>query len=165
MNSITASYLAETFFPEYQGLRDQFVEILADEDLGLRLGGETASLGALCREIGEIEHTYVQSFRTFRQDSSYRNPDPEIERSVAALKAWFAELDRELIAAVEALSDDDIAYRRIIRDDFDEAFFSPLPKVQLDVYREALLIFYAKVTVYLRAIERPLPGQWGDWIG
>jgi hypothetical protein len=165
MNSITAGYLAETFFPEYQGLRDQLMEILADQDLGLRLGGETATLGALCREIGEIEHTYVQSFRTFRQDFSYRNPDPALERSVAALEAWFAELDRELIAAVEALSDDDIANRRIIRGDFDEAFFSPLPKVQLDVYREALLIFYGKVTVYLRAIERPLPGRWGDWIG
>src|SRR6266550_3159991 len=165
MNSITAGYLAETFFPEYQGLRDQLMEILADEDLGLRLGGETASLGELCREIGEIEHTYVQSFRTFRQDFSYRNPDPELERSVAAVKAWFAELDREMMAAVEALSDDDIATRRIIRGDFDEAFFSPLPKVQLDVYREALLIFYGKVTVYLRAIERPLPGQWADWIG
>jgi hypothetical protein len=165
VNSITASYLAETFFAEYQGLRDQLMEILADEDLGLRLGGETASLGALCREIGEIEHTYAQSFRTFRQDFSYRNPDAELERSVAALKAWFAELDRELMAAVGALSEDDIANRRIIRGDFDEAFFSPLSKVQLDVYREALLIFYGKVTVYLRAIERPLPRQWADWIG
>lgn len=165
MNSITAGYLAETFFPEYLGLRDQLMEILEDEDLGIRLGGETASLGALCREIGEIEHTYVQSFRTFRQDFSYRNPDPELERSVAALESWFAELDREMMAAVEALSEDDIANRRIIRSDFDQEYFSPLPKAQVDVYREALLIFYGKVTVYLRAMERPLPGQWADWIG
>ena len=165
MNAITAGYLAESFFSEYQGLRDQLMEILTDEDLGLRLGGETSSLGALCREIGEIEHTYVQSFRTFRQDFSYRNPDPELERSVAALKAWFADLDRDLMAAVEALSEDDIASRRIVRGDFDQEYFSPLPKVQLDVYREALLIFYGKVTVYLRAIERPPPGQWADWIG
>jgi hypothetical protein len=165
MNSITGGYLAETFFPEYQGLRDQLMEILRDEDLGIRLGGETASLGALCREIGEIEHSYIESFRTFRQEFSYRNPDPELEHSVAALKAWFAELDRGLIASVEALSEDDIANRRIIRGDFDPEYFSPLPKAQLDVYREALLIFYGKVTVYLRAIERPLPGQWADWIG
>jgi hypothetical protein len=39
-----------------------------------------------------------------------------------------------------------------------------LPKIQLDVYREALLIFYGKVSVHLRAIDRPLPGQWLDWI-
>jgi len=165
VNSITGGYLAETFFPEYQGLRDQLMETLKDEDLRLRLGGETARLGALCREIGEIEYTYVESFRTFRQDFSYRNPDPELEHSVAALSAWFAELDRELMANVEALSEDDITNRRIIRSDFDEEYFSPLPKAQLDVYREALLIFYGKVAVYLRAMERPLPGQWGDWIG
>jgi hypothetical protein len=57
------------------------------------------------------------------------------------------------------------ARRRIIRGDFDEEYFSPLPKIQLDVYREALLICYGKVSVYLRAIDRPLPGQWLDWIG
>lgn len=165
VNSIMGGYLAETFFPEYQGLRDQLMETLSDQDLLTRLGGETASLGALCREIGQIEHTYVESFRTFRQDFSYRNPDPELEHSVSALNAWFAELDRELIASVEALSEDDIASRRIIRSDFAEEYFSPLPKAQLDVYREALLIFYGKVAIYLRAMERPLPGHWGDWIG
>jgi hypothetical protein len=165
MNSIIGGYLVDSFFPEYQGLRDQLMEILVDEDLGVRLGGETASLGALCREIGEIEHTYVESFRTFRQDFAYRNTDPKLERSVTALTAWYAELDHELMAAVEGLSEVDIASRRIIRGDFDEEYFSPLAKAQLDVYREALLIFYGKVSVYLRAIERPLPQQWRDWIG
>ncbi len=165
MNSIVSAYLAETFFHEYQHLRDQLTEILRDEDLSLRLGGETASLGALCREIGEIEWSYAESFRTFRQDFSYRNPDPRLEHSVAALKTWFVELDRDLMSAVEALSEDDIANRRVIRGDFDEDYFSPLPKAQLDVYREALLIFYGKVSVYLRAMERPLPEQWRDWIG
>jgi hypothetical protein len=165
VNSIIGSYLAESFFREYQDLRDQLMEILDDEDLSLRLGGETASLGALCREIGEIEQTYAVSFRTFRQDFAYRNPDPGLEHSVAALKAWFAELDRDLMSAVEALSEDAIASRRIVRGDFEEEYFSPLPKVQLDVYREALLIFYGKVSVYLRSIERPLPEQWRDWIG
>jgi hypothetical protein len=163
--SIFRGYLAATFFPVYQSLRDQLMYILGDEDLGRRLGGETRTLGELCREIGEIEHAYVESFRTFRQDFSYRNPDPALEVSVAALKAWFAELDREMMAAVAALSDEDIDTRRIVRGDFDEEFFSPLPRIQLDIYREALLIFYGKVSVYLRADGRPLPGQWMDWIG
>jgi hypothetical protein len=128
VNSVIGGYLAESFFREYQGLRDQLMGILGDEDLRLRLGGETASLGALCREIGEIEQAYVESFRTFRQDFAYRNPDPALEHSVVALKAWFAELDRDLMSAVEALSEDDIASRRIIRGDFGEEYFSRCPR-------------------------------------
>jgi hypothetical protein len=87
MNSIIARYLEDSAFAEYQGLRDQLMEILGDDDLDLRFGGETASLGGLCREIGEIEHAYIESFITFRQDLTYRNPDPGLESSVAALKA------------------------------------------------------------------------------
>lgn len=84
----------------------------------------------------------------FRQDFAYRNPDPRLERSVAAFKAWFTELDHDLLAAVNDLSEDDIAGRKIIRGDFDVEYFAPLPKQQLDVYREVLLIFYGKVSVY-----------------
>ena len=39
VNSIVGGYLADSFVPEYQGLRDQLMEILDDQDLGLRLGG------------------------------------------------------------------------------------------------------------------------------
>lgn len=67
VNSIVGGYLADSYFAEYQLLRHQLMEILSDDDLGLRLGGETASLGMLCREIGEIEYSYVESFETFRQ--------------------------------------------------------------------------------------------------
>jgi hypothetical protein len=84
---------------------------------------------------------------------------------VAALRRWYASLDRDLLAAVEALSEEEIAGRRIVRSDFEESFFSPLADVQLDTYREALLIFYGKVSIYLRALDRPLPGDWADWIG
>jgi hypothetical protein len=165
MNSIVRVHMPATFFSEYQALRDELMAILTDDDLDFRVGGASASLGALCREIGEIEHSYVASFRTFRQDFDYRNPDPHLERSVRALSAWYAELDRELTAAVAALSEDDIANHRIVRSDFDISNFSPLPNIQLDIYREALLIFYGKVSVYLRAMGKALPGHWQAWIG
>jgi hypothetical protein len=154
-----------TYFYEYQQLRTELIEILADDDLGYRVGGSSASLGALCREIGEIEHSYVESFRTFRQDFDYRHPDPLIETSVAALTSWYAELDRDLAAAIDAISEDDIANRHIVRLDFDIDDFSPLPNVQLDIYRESLLIFYGKVSVYLHALGKTLPGHWQAWIG
>lgn len=165
MNSLVAVHMPATYFSEYQALRDELMAILSDDDLRFRVGGTSATLGALCREIGEVEHTYVESFRTFRQDFGYRNPDPRLETSVGALASWFADLDRELAAAIVALSEDDIADRRIVRNDFDITGFSPLPNVQLDIYREALLIFYGKVSVYLRAMGKALPGHWPHWIG
>ncbi len=161
MNSLVRVHMPATFFSEYQVLRDELLEILTDDDLGIRVGGTSASLGALCREIGEIEHSYVESFRTFRQDFRYRNRDPRLETSVGALASWYVELDRELTAAVAALSEDDIANRRIVRG----SDFSPLPNIQLDIYREALLIFYGKVSVYVRAMGRALPRHWQRWIG
>jgi len=165
VNSLVRVQMAATYFGEYQALRNELLEILSDGDLGFRIGGTSASLGALCREIGEVEHSYVESFRTFRQDFAYRNADRLLERSVVALSSWYAELDRDLTAAVEALSEDDIANHRIIRSDFDVDDFSPLPNIQLDIYREALLIFYGKVSVYLRAMGKALPGHWQAWIG
>lgn len=164
-NSIIDGYLDRTYFSLYQRLRTQLLDELVDADLEVRLGGQSESLGSLCREIGEIEHSYVESFRTFRQDFGYRNPDPRLEQSVSAIRAWFDELDRDLIAAVASLADDDIEHRRIVRSDFDEAFFAPDAKVQLDTYREALLIFYGKVSVYLKVMRKPRSQEWRDWIG
>ena len=165
MNSLVRVHMPATYFSDYQALRNELMAILTDDDLGMRIGGASASLGALCREIGEIEHTYVESLRTFRQDFGYRNSDPLLETSVEALVSWYEGLDRELTDAIEALSEDDIANRRIVRDDFDVSDFSPPPSIQLDIYREALLIFYGKVSVYLRAMGKELPGHWPHWIG
>lgn len=164
-NTITDSYLDQTYFELYQRLRNQLMDQLDDADLEVQLGGETESLGALCREIGEIEHSYVESLRNFRQDFTYRNPDPSLERSVGALRSWFDALDADLMDAIGALSEDDIDGRRVRRSDFEEDFFSPNVRVQLDIYREALLIFYGKVSVYLKSMGRPRTEQWRGWIG
>ena len=73
------------------------------------------------------------------------------------LTSWYAELDGGLTEALEGPSEDDIANRRIVRSDFDIDDFGPRPTVQLDVYREALLIFNGKVSVYIRAMGKTLP--------
>ena len=165
MNVLVRDHLAATYFAEYQLLRSELTDVLRDEDLAFRPAAAAASLGELCREIGDIEHSYIEAFRTFRQDFAWRNPDPEVERRVAALSAWYTDLDRELMAALEALTDDDVAHRRILRHDFDVEDFRPLPEQELDIYREALLIFYAKASIYLRIMRRQLPGHWSEWIG
>jgi len=165
MDPILREHLAATYFKEYQFLRDELVGVLSDDDLAFRVGGTTVTLGELCVEIGEIEHSYVEALRTFKQDFGWRNSDTQVVRNVAALAAWFADLDRDLLAAIEALTEHEAANRRITRDDVDVEGFSPLAAQELDIYREALLIFYAKVSIYLRAMGRDLPGHWGNWIG
>ena len=164
-NSIIDGYLDQSYFSLYQQLRDELMTGLEDRDLEIRLGGETETIGSLCREIGEIEHTYVDSLRTFQQDFGYRNPNPRLEQSVDELRTWFAALDLELMAAIEALAEDDIERRHIVRSDFDVSFFATLARQQLDTYREALLIFYGKVSVYLKAMGRPRSEAWRSWIG
>jgi hypothetical protein len=158
MNKIMREYFPT--FQMYQDLRNQLLATLADEDLSFHPGGANPPLGALCRTIGEVEHAYIQSFKTFSIDFSYRHPDPSIERSVERLSAWFAGLDRELQTVVESLSDADIEQRVV-----DRGRFSLPPLIQLNVYQEALLIFYGKAIVYLRAMGKPAPQQWQDWLG
>ena len=81
-------------------LRVPLLDTLSDTDLAFSPGGQNMTLGALCREMGEIEHSYEQSLKTFQQDWSYHNTEADLESSVARLKAWFQTLDDELKATV-----------------------------------------------------------------
>jgi uncharacterized damage-inducible protein DinB len=159
MNQIMRDYFP--IFHMYQEIRDQLMAALADEDLSFQPSDANPPLGELCREIGEVERAYIDSFKTFTLDFSYRNSEPGLEKSVQRLSAWYAALDQELRATVEALTDDDLDQRVIDRG----GGFTLPPQIQLDVYKEALLIFYGKASVYLKAMGKTLPGRMGEWIG
>ena len=117
------------------------------------------TLGALCREMGEVEYSYIQSLKTFRQDWSYHNTEAGLESSVAQLKAWFQTLDDELKATVEAFSDEDL------QKTIDRGGFATPVELQLDVYLQALLIFLGKATVYFKAMNKALPQYFQEYIG
>lgn len=141
-------------------MRTQLLDMLSDADLAFNPGGEAMSLGALCREMGDVEHSYTQSLKTLQQDWSYRNADVGLESSVARLKAWFQTLDDEMQATVAELSDDDL------RQSVDRGNGSSLPvDWQLDAYLQAALIFFGKATIYLRIMNKPLPEQMRAYIG
>jgi len=140
-------------------MRSQLLDILSDADLAFSPGGQNMTLGALCREMGEIEHSYVQSLKTFQQDWSYHNGEADLENSVARLKAWFQTLDDELKATISAFSDEDL--KRTI----DRGGYMMPVELQLDVYLQALLIFFGKATIYLKAMNKPLPQQIQEYIG
>lgn len=145
-------------FEHYQALRSQMLDLLTDVDLAFTLPGNP-TLGELCREIGETEHCYVESFRHFTQNFDFRADDPALERDLARLREWYARLDTDLHAAISALSDDDCENRLI-----DRGGWSVPPRIQLEIYKEALLIFYGKASVYLKALDKPRTEQWREWI-
>jgi len=141
------------------GMRTQLLDTLSDADLAFSPGGQNMSLGALCRQSGEIEYSYTQSLKTFQQDWSYRNTDAGLESSIARLKAWFQTLDDEMKATVAALSDEDL------KKTVDRGGYAMPVDLQLDVYLQALLIFFGKVTIYLKAMNRPSSQQIEEYIG
>ncbi len=148
-------------FEMYRELRDQLMAALTDDDLRFRPVDHSPTLGDLCRRIGEVEHSYIESFRTFEHDFTYRADVPDIERSVEKLTTWYRELDGTLKEVLGALSDEDIEKRQIKRGD---DFFLPI-HIQLGVYQEALLIFYGKASVYLQALGKTPPQRFQEWIG
>ncbi|MEO7911559.1 MAG: DinB family protein [Roseiflexaceae bacterium] len=154
MNSIMTGYFLPNL-QEYQAMRAQLIDALTDGDLGYTPGGANPTLGVLCREIGEVERAYIDSFKTLTLDFSYRNSTPGLEKSVAQLAAWYAELDAELQATVEGLSEGDIAGRVVDR---GGGHVLP-PLTQLQIYQEALLLFYGKAVVYLKGMGKPLPSR------
>ncbi|HZT98621.1 MAG TPA: DinB family protein [Ktedonobacteraceae bacterium] len=141
------------------GMRTQLLDILSDADLAFNPGGQNMTLGMLLREIGDIEHSYTQSLQTFKQDWSYHNTEAGIENSLTQLKAWYQTLDDEMKATVSALSDEDLTKT------VDRGGFSMPVDLQLDVYLQALLIFLGKATIYLKAMNKPLPQQMQEYIG
>lgn len=158
MNSIIEEQYE--LFQLYQALREQLMELLGNEDLAYTPGGANPSLGELCREMGQVQESYVKSFREFHHDWAYEEVDTALERSTARLKEWYTRLDRNLEAAVSALTEEEIQNRTIDRG----GGFTVSPSVQLEIYKEALLIFYGKVSVYLKAKDKELPKQWRLWI-
>ena len=117
------------------------------------------TLGELCRELGETQHAYVQSFKTFKIDFSYRVNDDSYLKSVDKLTAWYQRLDQELEAVLETVTDDDVANKVMDRGGYEVPVH-----ISLDILREALLIFYGKASVYLKAMGKQRTEMWRDWI-
>lgn len=141
-------------------MRTELLDALSDADLAFSPGGANVTLGALCREMGDVEAAYVQSLHTMTLDLSQHHSDIGIAGSVAQIKAWYATLDDEMQAAVAALSDADL--QKTI--DRSGGFVVPI-EMQLDIYLQAVLIFLGKAAIYFRAMNKPLSTQFQEYIG
>lgn len=158
MNSLMQQH--GDLFRSTQELRRDMLSVLADEDLAYKLPGNNVTLGALCQEMGEFQQSYIDGFKHFKQDYQYRHADPSVATSVASLSAWYEALDRELNAVLEGLAEDDL------QKTIDRGYgFAPSAAQNFHVYREALLIFYAKAHLFIKARNKSVPGKWRWWIG
>ena len=156
-----SKYMDETYpiIDETHVMRTELLDTLTEADLSFTPGGDAMTFGALFREMGEIQHAYVESLKTFRQDWNYHNTEAGLENSVARLKAWFQSLDDEMKAVVSAFSDADFD-KPITR---ESGYDAPV-RMQLDFYVQALLIFCGKATIYLRVMGKPLTQSLKDWV-
>ncbi len=132
-------------------MRDGALGLLTDDDLTFTPGGDNVTLGELLRAHGEIQHTYTQSFETRTHDWSYRSEDPALAVDIERLKTWFAQLDRAMLAAVDALAEADFSA------EIDRGDVVRTVAQQLEIYSQTQLIFLGKLTIYLKALGKTLP--------
>jgi hypothetical protein len=145
---------------ETQSLRYELLDLLTDDDLKFRLPSDTLSVGELCEEQGNIQHIYIQSFVSLATDWSVRRTWTESTPTVADLRRWWTELDEEFERVIGVYSDEELNTRTI-----DRGHWTPTAFVQFQIYREAVLIFLAKASIYLKAMQKPLSPQWRVQIG
>ncbi len=157
MNRIMQRYYP--LFRYYQRLRDDLLERLTDQDLAFTPGGTNPTLGELCREIGQTQQAYIDSFRTFTLDFENHRPAPPA-RDVADLRVWYEAMDRELEQVIAGFADEELAEKQVDRG----GNFRISIRANLDIYKEALIIFYGKATVYLKLLGKARSEQWEEWI-
>lgn len=70
-------------------------------------------------------------------------------------------LDQDFETILREFSEDDLHHKQIDRGHG----FTPSPYVQFQIYHEALLMFYAKASVYLKALQKAVNDEWQAGIG
>lgn len=141
-------------------MRDGLLELFSEADLSFNPGGSNVTTGALLKGLGEVQHAYAESLKTLSTDFAYRNTESGLEDSLPKLKAWFQKMDADMKATLSAFSDAD--FEKTIKR--GSGYEMPLT-VQMDVYIQALMIFFGKAMVYLRAMNKDIPEQMAEWIG
>jgi hypothetical protein len=140
-------------------VRDRLLAEVHDDDLAFALPGNP-SLGELLAEHASAQQAYVDSFATRRTDWGAISFDSALASSISALAERFAQLDGDLVLALEDLGDGDPGNPEIDRDGWTISAGG-----QLHTLREALIITMGKAVVYLRALGRPIPERVQDWVG
>ena len=145
----------------HHSMRDHLLTLVSDRDLAYKLPGWNPTLGELLVEMGDVQGVYTHSFETFTLDWTHRQLPPPAPVTVASLRAWFEEQDDAMHTALSRFTADELQIDRIDR---GHGFIAS-PFDQHQIYREAVYIFYGKLSVYLKALERDAGVEWAAWVG
>jgi hypothetical protein len=145
----------------HHSMRDHLLTVVSDADLAYRLPGQNPTLGQLLVEFGDIQGVYTHSFETLTLDWAHRQLPAPVPITIASLQAWFEAQDDAMSRALGRFREEEL---RIDRIDRGHGFIAS-PFVQHEIYREAVYIFYGKLSVYLKALERDPGEDWAAWVG
>ncbi len=142
----------------YLPLRSQIMDALEDKDLNFK-PEHLSSISEECIQIGEWQGAYLGGFKKFAQDFEYRNDDDGRRTSVAKLRAWYEGMDADIVAAVEGMTDEDVENRKINRGGWEASV-----EWSLRIWQECLIIFYTKMLLYFKLMEKKVPEGLTQWL-
>ena len=145
----------------HHSMRDHLLTLVSDADLATKLPGQNPTLGELLVEMGAVQGVYTHSFETGTLDWTHRQLPPPAPITTASLRSWFDAHDEAMAAALGQYTNEELHVDRIDR---GHGFIAS-PFVQNQIYREAVYIFYGKLSVYLKALERDAGEEWAAWVG
>ncbi len=152
----------------FMSLLDMGMDVLASAlkgvtaaDLEFTPPGDNVSLGELCRGMGDVAYAYAESFRTGTMDFSLSAEDRHSPRNGKELAEWIRAQEELLKNSIRRYSDEELNTKVVDRGGGWEIQL----QTQFHVYREALLIFFGKLDVYLRLMKKERPEQWVQWVG
>ena len=140
------------------GVRDQALALVEEADMAFALEG-SPTLGDLIRQMGDVQVAYTGAFASRKIDWATSADGRDGVTSGADAAAWFAGLDQAFKDAVGAVADEDLA-AMVERDGWSYPITA-----HFHTYREAVLIFFGKLDLYLRALGKTRPDEWAAWVG
>jgi uncharacterized damage-inducible protein DinB len=157
---MTVSFATELHFLQMTyGVPEMALGLITDEDLRYALPGNP-TLGAVFRELGEVQQSYIDSFKTLKQEWTYEHADKDVETSKEKLGAWFKHLNDAMNAAVVAFDNATLDEKKLDRG----GDFMATPREQMQMFGDAVFIFTGKVSAYLRALGKATD-QWKSYFG